>query len=227
MKVFISWSGHTSHKVALVLRDWIPSVIQSIQPYVSSEDIDKGARWATDIAGELDESSYGILCVTKENITAPWLNFEAGALGKSVDKSRVCPFLFRVKRSEVEGPLLQFQSSVYDQEDVLKLLKSMNKACADDGIEDGRLEKAFGVWWPALQNELDQIQNEPTAKAVEKQAKALQEKEPYTEKILEEILELTRMNQKILRSPEEIFPVHPVKAYFVRCSAKILSLKNS
>lgn len=101
MKIFISWSGDTSHKVALLLRDWLPSVIQSIDPYVSSIDIDKGARWSADIAAELDNSSFGILCVTHDNIEAPWLNFEAGALGKSVEKSRVCPFLFRVKKSQI------------------------------------------------------------------------------------------------------------------------------
>jgi len=94
MKVFLSWSGDLSHKVALTLRDWLPSVIQSIEPYVSSEDIDKGARWSTDIASELADSSYGILCVTKENLHAPWLTFEAGALSKTMDKSYVshcCP----------------------------------------------------------------------------------------------------------------------------------------
>lgn len=41
MKVFISWSGNKSHKVAMIFREWLPSVIQSLEPYVSSEDIDK------------------------------------------------------------------------------------------------------------------------------------------------------------------------------------------
>ena len=116
MKVFLSWSGEISHKVAMVFRDWLPSVIQEIEPYVSSEDIDKGARWSTDIAKELENSTFGILCVTRDNIIAPWLNFEAGALSKTMDKSFVSPFLFDIKRSEVNGPILQFQSTVFEKE---------------------------------------------------------------------------------------------------------------
>ena len=96
MKVFLSLSGHKSHQVALVLRDWLPSVIQSLTPYVSSEDIDKGARWSTDIAKELEDSTFGILCVTKDNLEAPWLLFEAGALSKmmKVCRNTRCAFFF-------------------------------------------------------------------------------------------------------------------------------------
>ncbi|HYO23671.1 MAG TPA: hypothetical protein VEQ85_01855, partial [Lacipirellulaceae bacterium] len=87
-------------------------------PYVSSEDIDKGARWSTDIAKELEAAQYGMICITKENVTAPWINFEAGALSKSLDKSSVTPFLLDIKRSEVQGPLLQFQSVILEKSEV-------------------------------------------------------------------------------------------------------------
>lgn len=205
MKVFISWSGTTSHKVAVILRDWLPSVIQSIEPYVSSEDIDKGARWSTDIAGELHASTYGLICVTKDNIKAPWINFEAGALGKSIDKTRVSPFLFGIKRSEVEGPILQFQSTIFEKEDVLKLLKSINTACAADCLEEARLEKFFDVWWPQLETHLSSIAqiDPPEAVPDEKSSEPVGE---ATSRVLEEILELTRNNHKLLRDPTALIP---------------------
>ncbi|MFV0665798.1 TIR domain-containing protein [Denitromonas sp.] len=204
MKVFISWSGEVSHKVAKALRDWLPSVIQSITPYVSSEDIDKGARWSSDIASELDESSFGVLCVTPDNIDAPWLNFEAGALGKSVDKSRVCPFLFRIKRSDVKGPILQYQSTIHDREDIFKLIKAVNEACGEHGIEEVRLEKTFDVWWPKLDEELKAIE-QPSQ---DQQAAQNQPEEiyGYVSRVLEEVLEISRTNQKLLRDPTTILP---------------------
>lgn len=198
MKVFLSWSGEKSHKVALVFRDWFPSVIQSLEPYVSSEDIDKGTRWSTDIAKELEDSSFGILCVTKDNLTAPWLTFEAGALSKTMDKSFVSPFLFDIKRSEVDGPILQFQSTIFNRDDVLKLVKTLNKACGDDKLTDERLEKAFGVWWPTLEDELNKLKSMKDEAAEDKSGNDT----ISNNEILEEILDLSRINQKLLRNPD-------------------------
>ena len=199
MKLFISWSGNKSHKVALVFRDWFPSVIQSIEPYVSSEDIDKGARWSTDIAKELENSTFGILCVTKENLQAPWLSFEAGALSKTMDKSFVSPFLFDIKRSEVNGPILQFQSTIFQKDDIKKLVKTLNKACGESSIADARIEKAFEVWYPTLEAELNKLKSvvdEPGEK------KEKEESASMSSEILEEILDLSRNNQKLLRNPD-------------------------
>ncbi|HST55234.1 MAG TPA: toll/interleukin-1 receptor domain-containing protein [Solirubrobacteraceae bacterium] len=197
MKVFISWSGTQSHKVAIALRDWLPSVLQIVEPYVSSEDIDKGARWSTDISKELEDSSFGIICVTPENIAAPWVNFEAGALSKSLDRSRVAPFLFAVDRTAVQGPLLQFQSTLIEENDVKKLLQSINKACEDHALDERRLSEIFEVWWPRLKGSLEDLQKKtPKSKTPER---------PLDD-VLAEILELTRGQQKLLSSPEELLP---------------------
>lgn len=200
MKVFLSWSGDASHRVALILREWLPSVIQSIDPYVSSEDIDKGARWSTDIASELADSSYGILCVTKDNLHAPWLTFEAGALSKAMDKSFVSPFLFNIKRSEVNGPILQFQSTIFQKEDIKKLLVSLNKASTEGQLTDEKLDKALDVWYPELEKNLNGLL-ERLPKQEETKVQAMKE-EPTANSILEEILDLSRANQKLLRNPE-------------------------
>jgi hypothetical protein len=201
MKVFLSWSGDLSLKVARALRDWLPSVIQSVKPYVSSEDIDKGTRWTTDIAKELQESSYGIICVTKDNIDEPWINFEAGALSKTVDKSRVCPFLFNVKRAELQGPLLQFQSTICEKEDLSKLVLSINKNSGEEQLEEERLKRVFEVWWPQLKEQLDALQEHGPKKEDKPRSAA-----PQQNIILEELLELVRNQQKLLRSPETILP---------------------
>ena len=204
MKIFISWSGEVSHEVAKALRDWLPSVIQSVIPYVSSEDIDKGARWSSDIATELDKSSFGILCITPDNIDAPWLNFEAGALGKSVEKSRVCPFLFKIKSSDMKGPILQYQSTIHDRGDVLKLIKAINEACEENRLEETRLERAFEVWWPKLDEELNKIV--VSGEKGEDSEDQTEGDKSYISRVLEEILEISRTNQKLLRDPSTLLP---------------------
>lgn len=200
MKVFLSWSGTHSHKIALVFRDWLPSVLQAIVPYVSSEDIDKGARWSTDIAKELEDSTFGILCVTRANINAPWLTFEAGALSKTMDKSFVSPFLFDIKRSEVDGPILQFQSTIFEKADLKKLVNTLNKACEKNGLADARLEKAFEVWYPTLESELEKLKDTPDDSVEDTDNSELQT--PKAQEILEDILDLSRINQKLLRNPD-------------------------
>lgn len=220
MKVFISWSGATSLKVAQIFREWLPSVIQSIEPYVSSEDIDKGARWSTDIATELADSTFGILCVTKDNIEAPWLSFEAGALSKTMEKSFVTPFLFDIKRSEVKGPILQFQSTIFEKEDIKKMVKTLNKASGDSGISETRLDNYFDVWYPTLESKLTELKSEViiTNEEDEKQ------NTDHSSEILEEILELSRDNQKLLRTPDNRL-YEDIES--VKVSLEELSLRNA
>lgn len=218
MKVFISWSGDLSHKVALVFREWLPSVIQSIEPYVSSVDIDKGARWSTDIAKELESSDFGILCITRENLETPWLNFEAGALSKSIDKSRVSPFLFAIKRSEIkDGPILQFQSTIAEKEDVKKLLLSINSAMTQGALEVERLNTVFEVWWKHLEDKLNDIEK---LSLPEVSTKPKGEKHVHSSEILEELLELMRQQNRLLNDPSMLLPPSYVTHVLSKGSAR-------
>lgn len=178
--------------MAVILKDWLPNVLQFVDPYISS-DIDKGARWGIDIAQELEASMYGILCVTPENLEASWLMFEAGALSKSLDNSRVSPLLFGLKPSQLKGPILHFQATTaVEKEDVLKLVKSMNSA-ADESVQldDGRLNTVFTKWWPDLKASFAKL--EPAG------AKPVQEPTDPNSGAIEEILSLVREQHRMMK----------------------------
>lgn len=193
MKVFIGWSGETSHKVAIALAAWLPKVIQAVKPFVSSEDIAKGARWSAVIGNELQSSNYGIICITRDNLTSLWVNFEAGALSRDLDKGFVTPFLLNVKTSDIDGPLSQFQATTNDKDDIFKLLASINDKQGDERLDKGALEDAFEMRWDALNNQLAEIEREGKGKpAVPKRS---------TEDKIEEILELVRAMQRDLGVP--------------------------
>lgn len=189
MRVFLSWSGSLSKSVAENLREWLPDVIQALDPWMSSEDIEAGSRWSAEIATQLDAESQGIVIVTKANQTAPWLNFEAGALSKSVKEGRPRPLLVDLKQSEVlRSPLTQFQMTELQVEsDMLALVKSLNNGLGDSKVPPDRVEKTFAKYWPDLLERLEK----PLAQA-KKGEEPKADAEPDTVKMLEELLSLVR-----------------------------------
>lgn len=196
MKVFISWSGELSKKLGEVLRTWLPSVLQMVEPYFTPADIEKGQRWNTEIATELGGSKVGIFCVTRENLGSDWLLFEAGALSKQLKESRVCPILFNVDNSDIAGPLCQFQTTNFGETDIKKLVETINSAAGDAKLKDDVLENVFNKWWPDLKSKIEEILENHESQG---NTPARPERE-----ILEEILALSRLNQQ--RSQPKISP---------------------
>jgi predicted nucleotide-binding protein len=157
MKIFISWSGDRSHKLANTLRNWLPNVIQMVQPWTSTADIQPGIRWSNEIALQLQESNFGIICLTPDNIDAPWLLFEAGALSKRLNRTFVVPYLLGIKPSELKGPLVQFQVVTATKEDTFKLIRTINRTLGENALSDEVLNNAFEKWWPVLAEELTKL----------------------------------------------------------------------
>ncbi len=158
MNVFLSWSGDRGRLLAEALRVWLPDVLQNITPWVSSEDIDPGLRWSAEIAHQLQETRFGIICITPESIRAPWLLFESGALAKTVASAHVCPYLFEVASNELRDPLAQFDAVCTDEQGTLKLVRSLNRALNPESrLSDERVRRYFEKWWPELRQKLAEI----------------------------------------------------------------------
>jgi hypothetical protein len=162
MNIFLSWSGHVSQQVATVLRKWLPYMIHSVKPFMSSVDIRAGDRWSDDLSHELQGAQYGVVCVTPFNMHKPWMNFESGALAHLPTLS---PFLFRVDRSALgHSPLTQFQLTEFgdnadrNKAEFFRLVESVNNSFAEqDRVEKDVLTKNFEHWWFELSKELAAI----------------------------------------------------------------------
>jgi hypothetical protein len=186
MKVFISWSGSLSRRVAELLREWLPNVLQAVDPWMSAEDIEKGARWNSDIANELEKTKAGILCLTPDNIEAPWLIFEAGALSKTLEKTFVSPYLLGLRPSDLKGPLVQFQAAEANKHDTRRLLETLNRALGETALSEKQLDKTFEIWWPELETSFQKIRSAKTPQLPQRSER----------EILEEILALVRDQAK-------------------------------
>lgn len=148
MKVFISWSGEPSKRIASIIYEWLPQVLQGLQLYMSTET-DKGSIWFSAISSELSDSGFGIICLTPNNRDANWVHFEAGALAHNFSKSNVAPLLLGLTPSDVAPPLSLFQLVEFTKADVLKLLKNLNVANME--LPEKHIENQFEKWWPELE----------------------------------------------------------------------------
>ncbi len=165
MRVFIAWSGERSKSIAKAWRAFLPDVIQQTDPFLSENDIGAGERWPVKLNEQLNSTDFGILCLTPENINAPWIHYETGALAKSVDDSRVCPFLFQLNSSDCRWPLAQFQANISDEVGTWNIVQSVNASMQDKSLEESRLRTSFGKHYPDFAKELELVPKKPNSDA--------------------------------------------------------------
>lgn len=176
-------------EVAKVLKWWVKNVIQSTEPFVSDDDIALGTKWSERITNELAETMIGIICITPDNQSAPWINFEAGAISKVVEgeQNKVVPVLIDfMKKTDYKGPLSAFNLALLDREGLLKLAKSINATLTSSRPEADVVE-TFETWWPQLEERLKEVhRNTPVAPQPERRM------EDVTSEILERVRSLAK-----------------------------------
>lgn len=204
MKIFISWSGERSKKVAELLDDWIQCIIQAVTPWMSSKDIDRGALWFTEISDQLANTSVGIICLTKQNKNKPWILFESGALAKGLTSNRVCTFLIDLVATDLENPLAQFNHTFPTKESVWELVRTINLTLKENALKEAILLKVFGTYWPQFERDFDSIISSTPEIEV-----TVERKE---NEIMLDVLSTVRMLDKRLRNMEVNFEKYEVNA---------------
>jgi hypothetical protein len=161
MKVFISWSGEFSRRAAIELKNELAICFDSVDPFVSTVDIPKGATWQAVLNDELRKARFGIICLTKENLKEPWINFEAGAVSKSKgNTSGVCTLLFdNLSPSELPLPLSSFQCTKLTKDDFTSLLLVFNSQLQ---ISKSVLKTRIDSTWETFYNTINTIREETT-----------------------------------------------------------------
>lgn len=129
-KIFISWAGPRSKEIAKAVKWILEEFIfkgTELKCFVSDLDITSGSDWWLKIKGELKTCKIGIICVTKENIKAPWVYFEAGAMiARDIPTT---PILINCSLSHLASSPLSGKQAIdfYDQQKFIKMICDINE----------------------------------------------------------------------------------------------------
>lgn len=211
MKIFLSWSGERSKQVASSLHDILKTVLHFAEPWMSEIDIESGSRGLKDISNELEGRNFGIICITPENLRAPWINFEAGALSKSVENGRVVPLLLGMDAKDIPPPLGQFQAKKLDKDGVKSVIYDINRNAATP-IEQSILDKLFDAMWITFDAAISAIPKSASAEpAARKDGEILEELVTGVRALEKRVGDITlEVSEKDYRSVKRIRRTHPM-----------------
>lgn len=157
MQVYISWSGSVSYKIALRIRDLIRKVTPGLEVWISAEDILDGVRWSSDFTEILEEVTFGIICVDSSNHFSPWMQFELGAIAKSINKYNIRIFLHEVERSKLTEPFSLFPPFSLDKSEFKNLFDDFSAIFPKARIPRYEMIDRLNKNWVSFENDMGDI----------------------------------------------------------------------
>jgi hypothetical protein len=159
--IFLCWSGDASKALASELHQWLPTVINAAEPFMSDTDIEAGTRWFDEVATKLSTIRIGIVCLTSSNQSNTWIHFEAGALSSALSDARnkVIILPLDMDKSQIRQPLAVFQAKAINRQEMLNVCRSINSSL-DNPINDQLLTRTFGQSWAIFDEATKRIRDE-------------------------------------------------------------------
>jgi TIR domain len=141
MRIFLSWSGEKSRKLASTLKKLLEQL--GFDPWMSSDALKAADHWSEAILEALETSDFCVACVTRENLQSGWMQFEAGAISKRF------AILSGITASELTGPLALFKG--FQLDDTFRMVKDLNDA-RTRRMPTNELQRIFEKHWSAIRD---------------------------------------------------------------------------
>jgi hypothetical protein len=165
MQTFISFSGPLSKEVGKLIHQLIDEVCPVTSPWISDIDVEQGENWFNDIAERINNTDRGIVVITKQNLSSPWIWWEAGALAGRTGFANVDAVLVDADFRDLSGsPLSAYQATtINDRERVCRLITQLNNA-SPSPRKVQTLQGLFGKLWPQFESSVaDLVAKNPQA----------------------------------------------------------------
>ena len=136
--------------MARALAEWLPRVLPLVKTSIS-ETIPVGAEWRTILMKRLRKCDAAIACLTPENLSSQWLNFEAGAAAIMAEY-KLFP-LYLGEEDLPTGPLSGLQVMRCDKSHIRHLVKRVNALCEPNCTEPW-VDEQFNLLWKELNKKM-------------------------------------------------------------------------
>jgi hypothetical protein len=134
--------------------------------------------------------------LTPENLNAPWILYEAGALSKALDdETRLCTYLLGgLQFQDIDPPLGMFQATKAEKEETRRLIQAINVAISNDPVPDANLQRIFDAMWPRLDEKLRTMPGAEEAVVARRS----------TDEMIAEVLEISRAEANRRRKTDNL-----------------------
>jgi TIR domain len=156
-QVFVSWSGKAAEKIAAEVKSLLEIVV-GVGTFYSPDDIHSGDKFTNIIDANIESCAFCVIVFTRENLTAPWIIWEASAF--AAKGKRFCALLFGLDFETIPGPLKPMQGRLFVEDQVRKLCHELNaavhgepRALRTSHLIDGR----FDGQWKTTKERVDRL----------------------------------------------------------------------
>ena len=155
VKIFISWFGNYSRKVAKELRDLLNLLYDAFELFMSESDINPSADWEFEIDNQQHNTDVMIAILTAKSIRSSAVNYEIGRMGTiKTPKTKVYTILAEstLKSVKIGWPLNKFPHAKLDRNGVQSVSEDIwkNYSCSSTNQVLNSFRKRWGNFEVAL-----------------------------------------------------------------------------